>query len=182
MATYGKDSIYGLVFLPDPELTQQLIELSEDLSDLYDSELTLNNDDAYPHITLIHVAADKAAARSFASEVLSDEPNSRVLNAASLFVSPWKNAAVGFLEIDNDPWLNESHLRACDIAQAHGLEIVSASREHFQPHVTLTYWARSNANKLLIPEIEQFEPINASLKLVEIGVHGTAQRVVELEA
>ena len=182
MATYGKDLIFGLVFLPDAELTQQLIELSEDLSDLYESELTLNNDDAYPHITLIHVAADESAARSFASEVLSNQRSTHVLNAASLYVSPWKNAAVGFLEIDNEPWLNDAHLRACEIAQAHNLEIVSASREHFQPHVTLTYWARSNAHKLLIPEIEPFEPINASLALVEIGIHGTAQRVVELEA
>lgn len=178
MATYGQDAIFGLVFLPDTKYQDELIALSEDLGDLYPSELTLNDQDVLPHVTLIHVATDEPNARAFGARYLADAAEQYLLKPTELYASPWNNAAVGFLEIDNEPWLNDAHLTACVLADEFGLEIVSASRDRFQPHVTLSFWRRANANKLELPQLTAKQPIPATLHLVTIGQHGTATQVL----
>jgi 2'-5' RNA ligase len=180
MARYGIDSIFGVVFLPDDQTTQLLIKLSGELGAIRPSELALNDIDCRPHVTLIHVGADEQQATAYARSLDLDWSQQYELIPTSLWVSPWKSAAVGFLEIQNDEWLNSMHLGACDAAVASNLEIVSAAQDNFQPHVTMTYWSDVDAEDIMIPN-PTIAPMPATLHLVEIGSHGTAKRIVALQ-
>jgi hypothetical protein len=195
--------LYDIILLPEPELAQKAITLSQQLAQ-YGARFTLQQDSPVPHLSL-YFAQLSPPGLSMTTEVL--QAMAAQLSPITLSAAEYEQAgAYLLLNYQRTDELVRLHMRVMnainplrdgmsqgDTARLHetrgkvrqNLETYGTQwvGELFKPHITITRFAERRelaANDL--PDIRQFDGRFVKLGLFETGEFGTCvRRIAEFE-
>ena len=175
--TYGVDEVYGVVVLCDEQSALLCAEVSKVVGEVGPSDLVINNDDARPHVTLLHFACNRLQAKQMWSEI---EPVNTEMTLATtgLHASGWGTGVVVHLGITMTSQLRSLHDRLCAAANELKIPLVSKHGVEYEAHITLGFWVDGQDHSDQLEEIILPDNVSGPLCLVSIGAHGTVADVL----
>lgn len=130
--------------LPDPEITERLTSFSNEIAEA-NAIMSLDVQERPPHLTLLHVDADREVADRWWSEVLKTVEPSLPVRLTGLMFAPMSpgdyyvpEGGVYFgLEAKCTAALRQAHAKIFEAAAKFDATPIGVTGDNFSPHVTL---------------------------------------------
>jgi hypothetical protein len=178
---------YGIILLPEPVVTRQLIDYSANIGSLSTTRMTLGSD-APPHVSILHVDCHYDDARSWWEAVRDDLPTRIVITTTALAFAPIpkgnhyvpEGGVYYGLEVLRHRHLEAAHDHTVRVSNAVGATILSDAGENFRPHITLGILASSPCGRVDLPTELVSASFPGSLAFGELGAYGTFPKILEM--
>jgi hypothetical protein len=178
---------YGIILLPEPVVTRQLIDYSAHIGNLSTARMTLGSASP-PHVSILHVDCRYDDARSWWEAVRADSSTRIVITTTALAFAPIpkgnyyvpEGGVYYGLEVLRHRHLEAAHDRAVRASNVVGATILSDAGENFRPHITLGILAGAPCGCVDVPTELVSASFPGSLTFGELGAYGTFPKILEV--